>query len=254
MQFIYLSLVILVCSVRSASAQKIVKPNVLVTTDINNAGGDPDDKQSLLHLLWYANDLNVVGIIPEAWESHGYEASMDDLDKYRKDFIQYGFAKKGFPEPDSVIKKVAHNEEQSVDLIINSALNSQTPLYVLVWGNMLTLHKALSKNPSIVEKIRVLTIATGVKYGPADEVLGTDCNAVNWNGRGRNQIFKDKRFDKLWWLENNWTYNGMFSGSEPKKYLDTLSQFGAMGSYLKEIVKPFDWANYFQEIPRRFCT
>ena len=51
------------------------KPRVIVTTDINNAGGDPDDKQSLVHLLWYADELDIVGIIPDYWNGKGYEAS-----------------------------------------------------------------------------------------------------------------------------------------------------------------------------------
>lgn len=32
-------------------------PRVFIFTDINIDAGDPDDRQSLIHLLWYANEL-----------------------------------------------------------------------------------------------------------------------------------------------------------------------------------------------------
>lgn len=222
------------------------RPNVIITTDINNAGGDPDDKQSLLHLLWYADQLNIIGIIPDAWESKGYEATMDDIKVYQTDYKKYKFGQKGFPHPDTITNRVMHNEGASIALIIRAAHQSRGPLYILAWGNLITVQKALDQDPSIVSKIRLLSIATGVKYGPQDEVLGEDCHAVNWNGKGRAEIYHDKRFDKLWWLENNWMYNGMFPGTEPKDMLERLTQYGAMGAYMKTIVAPFAWAQYFR--------
>lgn len=220
--------------------------NLIITTDINNAGGDPDDKQSLIHLLWYANQFNIIGIIPDAWAFKGYEATMDDLNIYSQDYKKYQFSKKGFPHPDSLKQRVTKNEQQSIDLIIQTAKTSKEPLYILAWGNLATIYKALNQDPSIVSKIRLLSIATGVKYGPQDEVLGTDCKAVNWNGKGRNEIYNDPRFNQLWWLENNWIYNGMFQGPEPKAMLKKLTQFGAMGAYMQTIVQPFAWAQYFR--------
>ncbi len=41
------------------------KPRFLVLTDI---GGDPDDQQSLVRLLVYANEFDLEGIIPEHWD------------------------------------------------------------------------------------------------------------------------------------------------------------------------------------------
>jgi len=43
------------------------KPRLLVLTDI---GGDPDDEQSLVRLLMYSNEFDIVGIIPEHWLNH----------------------------------------------------------------------------------------------------------------------------------------------------------------------------------------
>jgi hypothetical protein len=99
MRVIFIS--ILIAFTFNAAAQ-----NLIITTDINNAGGDPDDKQSLIHLLWYADQLNIIGIIPDAWESKGDEATMDDLHVYSLDYKKYHFGKKGYPHPDSLKQRV----------------------------------------------------------------------------------------------------------------------------------------------------
>jgi hypothetical protein len=50
------------------------KPRLLVLTDI---GGDPDDQQSLVRLLVYANEFHIEGVIPEFWrgKEHGRRLS-----------------------------------------------------------------------------------------------------------------------------------------------------------------------------------
>jgi len=109
---------------------------------------------------------------------------------------------------------------------------------------MTTFQKALFDSPDIADKIRILTIGTGRKYGPVDEQVGKDCNVVNWNGRGRNEVFNDLRFDNLWWLESNWTYNGMFGGEGPRMMFEKLSQYGVLGNHIKVATKGHDWAQY----------
>lgn len=222
------------------------KPRVMVLTDINNAGGDPDDKQSLIHLMWFANELDIRGIIPDRWKGKGYQATMEGLATYEKDYKDYGFADKGFPTPQSIRDRVAKDEAQAIEMLIQEANASEQALYVLVWGNMHTFQKALFQQPEISDKVRVLSIGTGRKYGPKDEVPGEDCNVPNWNGKGRNEIYHDARFDQMWWLENNWTYNGMFSGNRPEEMFVALQEFGAMGKHIKTVVKHHPWAQYFR--------
>lgn len=222
------------------------KPRVMVLTDINNAGGDPDDKQSLIHLMWYANELDIRGIIPDRWKGKGYQATMEGLATYEQDYTSYGFAAKGFPTAQSIRDKVAPDETAAIKMLIQEAMASDRPLYVLIWGQMRTFKKALFQAPEIAEKVRVLTIGTGRKYGPKDEVPGEDCNVVNWNGPGRNDIYQDSRFDAMWWLENNWTYNGMFSGERPSEMFQALLAYGKMGAHIKTVVKDHPWAQYFR--------
>jgi hypothetical protein len=222
------------------------KPNVIITTDINHAGGDPDDKQSLVHLLWYANELDIRAIVPERWNGKGYEASMEVMDAYKNDFDELGWASLHYPEPESLRNLVAKTPTQADSLIISQIEVAQTPVYVLVWGNMTTIKNVLVKRPDLSDHIRLLSIGTGLKYGPQDEVKGDECDVPNWNGKGRDELYNDPRFSKMWWLENNWTYNGMFMGDGPAKMLDSLSLFGNMGYLIKHAVKDDSWAQYFR--------
>lgn len=222
------------------------KPRVFVFTDINNAGGDPDDKQSLIHLLWYADELDILGIVPDRWKGGGYAASLEGIETYKKDYTRFRFEGKGYPNPDLIKERVFENEQIAIEAFIKEAKKAGDPLYVLIWGQMLTFKKALLKAPEIAGNIRVLTIGTGRKYGPRDEVPGKDCDVVNWNGPGRNEIYQDRRFDNMWWLENNWTYNGMFMGKGPTKMFGKLSKFGAMGAHIKHVVRHHPWAQYFR--------
>lgn len=219
---------------------------VFVFTDINIGKGDPDDRQSWVHLLWYADELDIRGFVPDRWAAQGWEATMEGIAEYEKDYEAWEFGQKGYPDPASIRKRVAPNDTAAVDMLYREAMEASEPLYVLIWGNMKNFKKALFAHPEIADRIRVLTIGTGVKYGPKDEVPGEACDVPNWNGPGRNEIYADARFDSMWWLENNWTYNGMFSGNRPEEMFDTLSTFGSMGAYIKTVVKEHPWAQYFR--------
>ena len=238
-------LFIFLCSISWGYSQK-EKPQVFIFTDINLVGGDPDDRQSLVHLLWYADELNIKGIVADYWTGKGGEACQEVIEAYQSDYQTYGWANMGYPHPDTVSQWVIGTEESAIDALKDAAVSSQAPLYVLVWGSMKTIGKALDRYPGLVDDIRLLTIGTGLKYGPKDEVAGEDCHAINWNGRGRNDLYNDPRFDSLWWLESNWTYNGMFMGNEPKQMLDTMVQYGAMGRRVKLVTSKHKWAQYFR--------
>ncbi len=221
-------------------------PRVFVFTDINIDKGDPDDRQSLVHLLWYANELDIGGIVTDRWNAQGLEAANMAIDAYAEDYSKYDFQKQGYPQPENIRNLLAENDEDAILRLKNEALNAPEPLYVLVWGNMKNFGKAISKYPEITDHIRLITIGTGLKYGPEDEVAGENCKEPNWNGPGRNEIYNDPRLNNMWWLEINWTYNGMFSGNGPKEMFNKLSEFGAMGNHLKEVTKNQEWAQYFR--------
>jgi hypothetical protein len=226
-------------------AQK-AKPRVFVFTDINIGGGDPDDRQSLVHLFWYADELDIVGIVPDRWNAKGMEASLMGVEAYEKDYKKYGFKRKGYPTPQKLKDLLAKDASDAAERLRKAAFSSQESLYVLVWGNMVNFGKALKQHPTISERIRLITIGTGLKYGPEDEVAGEQCDVPNWNGPGRNEIYGDSRFKDMWWLEINWTYNGMFSGEGPKQMFTKLSTYGEMGQHMQFVTKDHPWAQYFR--------
>ncbi|MDF1573143.1 MAG: DUF1593 domain-containing protein [Bacteroidales bacterium] len=80
MQRIFLFIVFGLILLGSSTAKE--NPRVFVFTDINIDSGDPDDRQSLIHLLWYANELQIQGIVPDRWNARSVEACNMVVDAY----------------------------------------------------------------------------------------------------------------------------------------------------------------------------
>lgn len=249
----------------SSCNKKPIRQRVIITTDIQMCCGDPDDIQSLCHVLWYADQLDIRAIIPEKFgrgdEPGGITAAERVIENYRLDYNDStnNFIKMGFPEPDYFLNEALQIERDSaIDKIISEAnLDSKMPLYILVWGNMSIVKDALLKDPEILDKIRILTIGSNLR-APSD---GGDGALPNWNGQGRNRIFWDPAYDEIWWIENDWGYNGMFegliypeegdqpTGGRPYEMMNELaSKAGHLGKHMKEVVSldRTKWANYFR--------
>lgn len=229
------------------------KPRVFVFTDINIDSGDPDDRQSLVHLFWYANELQIEGIVPERWNARSVEACELALYSYALDYKKNKFKEQGYPKPELIQKHIAKDTLEVFSLFKKAASNTDSPLYVLIWGNMLTFNKALYKYPELLGNIRIITIGTGIMlekdypFLPENwEKAEQPCMQYNWNGFGRNRLYNNSAFNNLWWLEINWTYNGMFSGEKPKEMFHKLAEFGSMGYHINEVVKNEAWAQYFR--------
>lgn len=231
------------------------KPRVFIFTDINIDQGDPDDRQSLIHLLWYSDELEIEGIVPDEWDDHGFEACELALETYKNDYNNYSLNKKGFPSPHKFDGLIAKDLSEAEKLFQVAASQKESPLFVLIWGNMETFGEALRTYPELSKNIRVISIGTNhfldwrrPEFYPASrkETGNKPCEYINWNGHGRNQIFNDSRFDQMWWLEIDWTYIGMFTGDQPYNMMLQLSEYGAMGQHLKEVVSNLPNYNYFK--------
>ncbi len=249
MQKIVLLCLVTLCLTTSQAQEN---PRVFIFTDINIDSGDPDDRQSLIHLFWYANQLNIQGIVPDRWNARSVEACNLVLEAYDKDFKNYDLGLKNYPSPKRLENLVANNFEESQQLFQKALSDKSSPLYVLVWGNMKVFSKLILASPDNSNTIRLITIGTGlmmeedIKHMPADWEKSKPCEQLNWNGFGRNSIYNNPRFDNMWWLEINWTYAGMFIGEEPKEMFHTLSGYGSLGKHIKEVVKNESWAQYFR--------
>jgi len=237
----------------SCQQKNETRPRILVFTDINIDSGDPDDRQSLIHLLWYANQLDIQGIVPDRWDARGLEACQQVVTAYEKDYAEFQFGKKSYPAPTAVRNSFAVDFNDAVTRFQKAASEEKSPLYVLIWGSMVSFGEILRTNPELSKNIRVITIGTDLMmeanraYLPESwEKTEKLCEQYNWNGHGRNQIFNDARFKTMWWLEINWTYEGMFTGEEPAEMFEKLSVYGALGKHIKEVVKNESWAQYFR--------
>jgi hypothetical protein len=89
----------------SCQQKKENRPRVFVFTDINIDSGDPDDRQSLIHLLWYANELDIQGIVPDRWDARGLEACQMAVAAYEKDYNEFQFGQKRLSYPRCSSKK-----------------------------------------------------------------------------------------------------------------------------------------------------
>jgi hypothetical protein len=241
------------CSAPPTPGEPPSLPRVFVFTDINIDDGDPDDRQSLVHLLWYANEVEIEGIVPDRWSAQGYRACSLAVNAYADDFRLLDWRKEGYPEPEVVRTLVAPDYPAAEALFQGAAADTTSPLYVLVWGNMLKFGDALRSKPALANNLRVISIGTGlmrekdIPYLPEAWPRATPpCRQYNWNGFGRDRLFADEQFRDLWWLELNWTYAGMFSGPEPKLMWDSLATFGTMGEHLITVTENQPWARYFR--------
>lgn len=159
------------------------KTRVFVCTDLNTVGGDPDDMQSMAHILLYADQLDIVGVAPDRWGAGGHEEVLRILnEKYRPDYLNptYRFREYGYPTPSSLAERVMSNPDDASNLLVQEAQRARSDgvyLYVLVWGQMCTVRDALIADPSISESIRLLTIGTNLR----PQHSGGDGKKWNWN-------------------------------------------------------------------------
>jgi len=252
MNYINLFLFVVTAILMSCQKETSDRPRVFVFTDINIDKGDPDDRQSLIHLLWYANELDIKGIVPDRRDALGLEACEMVVDAYGKDYENYSFKKKGYPTPEDIRGMLSTNTDDTRNLFTKAASDTTSPLWVLIWGSMENFGSTLRQDPELAKNIRVITIGThllkevDIPHLPEGWKTEQPCTQFNWNGHGRNQIFNDSLFNDMWWLEINWTYEGMMSGTEPAEIFEKLLDYGALGEHMAEVVQNQSWARYFR--------
>lgn len=93
-----LALILVVFSLSIIIAQKTVseKPRILISTDIG--GTDPDDNQSMIHLLMYADEFNIEGLVSSPSFGNGSkEEILKMIGLYEKDLPKLKKHSSGFP-------------------------------------------------------------------------------------------------------------------------------------------------------------
>ena len=179
---------------------------VIVSTDIG--GTDPDDFQSMVHFLLYADRFDVEGIISSPYGPGRREHVLQVLDRYATDYPKLKAHSERYPAPDALRALTKQGAIESAppggvgrptegsDWIVRSARQSDPrPLWVLVWGGIDDLAQALHDAPDILPRLRVYFIG-----GP---------NKM-WSVEAYDYI--EREFPALWMIEANATYRGWFTG------------------------------------------
>jgi hypothetical protein len=184
------------------------RPRVVVSTDIG--GSDPDDFQSMVHLLMYADALDIEGLISSPPQGGRAQHIYECLDAYEKDYARLKRASLRFPTPDALRNVVNQGAidpapergfstpTQGSRWIIQCAQrDDRRPLWVLVWGSITDVAQAVHDDPAIKGRLRVYSIGS-------------------WNTRNdvaaRDYLFK--QHPDLWWIESDTTFRGMYMGGK----------------------------------------
>lgn len=194
------------------------RPRLFVSTDIG--GFDPDDQQSLAHLLLYADILDLEGLVSSppgpGRALHLYEG----IDAYADDFPYLQVHSPNYPQPEQLRGLVRQGvieaqpgetpeaPSEAARLLIQRAHHPDPrPLYALAWGALTDIAQAVHADPSIKEHLRLYSIGSW--------------NTFHGDPRARDYLFR--QHPDLWWIENDGTFRGMYLGGEQANDLGNLT-------------------------------
>ena len=216
----------------ASAAPADARPRVIVSTDIG--GTDPDDFQSMVHLLAYADSLDLEGLVSSPHGPGRKQHILEVIDNYAKDFANLKTHSDRYPTPDALraITKQGETEVASYAGVRRSTDGSQwivqcarrddpRPLHVLVWGGIEDLAQALHDAPDILPKLRVYYIG-----GPNKK----------WTPDAYQYIATHHPTLRI--IEANSTYRGWFVGGNQqgewgnKEFVTQhVAAHGALGDY-----------------------
>lgn len=163
-------------------AQQTQKHRLLVLTDIE---ADPDDTQSLIRLLLYANLIDIEGLVAttSVWKktSIAPESIVKVIQAYGEVHPNLLRHEAGFPSAEALLRLVKKGlpkygmlgvgdgeDSEGSDWIIKVLEEEERPLWISVWGGVNTLAQALytirqtkseSEAERLIAKLRVYTIS-----------------------------------------------------------------------------------------------
>lgn len=219
-----------------------IKPRILISSDIG--GTDPDDNQSMAHLLMYSEQFDIEGLVSSPSFGNGskkeilrmidlYQKDLPQLTKHVEELLSADYlrsiCKQGNPST-APLKGYSQATEGS-DWIIHCARKKDNrPLWILVWGAMDDLAQALHDAPDIVPNIRIYWIG-----GPNKK----------WGVNSYDYIVRN--FSDLWIIENNASYRGFIADTKKKDpfnadyYAEYIENHGNLGR---------DFMKYYDGVPK----
>lgn len=222
----------------STSAMEDQRLRVIVSTDIG--GTDPDDFQSMVHLLVYTDSFDLEGLVASPFGQGRKKDILTVIDHFEKDYPNLKSYSDRYPAPDALraITKqgatdphdftgVGKPGEGSEWIIQCARRDDSRPLHILVWGGIEDLAQALHDAPDILPKLRVFFIG-----GPNKK----------WSVDAYNYI--EQNHPALWMIESNATYRGWFVGGNQKGEWGNrefvkqhIAGHGALGDYFATQLK-----------------
>lgn len=236
--FLFVSLCFF-CATLMAQQPVPVKPRILVSTDIG--GSDPDDNQSMAHLLMYSDKFNIEGLVSSPSYGNGSkEEIFRMIDLYEKDLPKLKQHESKLATPAylrSVTKQGRRGNAplagyttatEGSDWIVKCAKRkSAEPLWILGWGGLEDLAQALHDAPEIQNKIRVYWIG-----GPNKK----------WSANSYAYIAQN--FPSLWFIEVNASYYGFFSNNNSLDSVKTTDYYNRYIQGAGHLGK--DFKNYYK--------
>lgn len=157
------------------------RPQIIVTTDITN---EPDDQESLIRLLLYANDLEIKGLIGSTgvWKLSDPATHVihECIDGYAEVWSNLLLHDTSYPSPEYLhditvtgnqgygMSHVSERGSAGSRLIIKTVDEATTPVWLLIWGGANTAAQAIwtvaqtrsaEEFNKFKEKIRVYDLA-----------------------------------------------------------------------------------------------
>lgn len=198
----------------SAHRNPADKQRVIVSTDIG--GTDPDDNQSLAHLLMYTDAFDLEGIVSSpSYGSGSTREIFRMIDLYEKDYPKLNYHFGGLLTPDSLraitkqgrkgaapFSGYSSSTEGSEWIVECARRESDRPLWLSVWGGLDDVAQALHDAPDIADKIRIYWIG-----GPNKK----------WSANSYAYIAEN--FPGIFMIENNASYRGFIGEKKnPDQY------------------------------------
>jgi len=176
-------LILLVFTVDLFGSKPLEKNRVLVLTDVEN---EPDDKQSLVRLLLYSNEIDIEGIVAttSCWMRNGVhpQSIVKVIQAYEKVQPNLKMHDRNFPEANTLFPLVKQGlplygmkgvgegmDSEGSDWIVKILeKDDERPLWISIWGGANTLAQALYKIEKtkskteaqrLIAKLRVYTIS-----------------------------------------------------------------------------------------------
>lgn len=202
---------------------------MIVTTDIG--GSDPDDIQSLVHLMVMLNDVDLEGVISQhAWVPYGTGAIdvIDSvIDAYEKVLPNLRIHGNGYPDANAIRSVVKIGQPQAAMACVGEDKDSEgsewiikvvdkkdeRPVWIAAWSGMNTLAQALwkvrhTRSPEDVDKF--------VSKLRVYDILGQD-DAGAWIA---------KNFPQLIYIRNNAVYGWTNSDEWYRKNVQEIGPLG----------------------------